>query len=131
MGGKIDTGDTAWLLVSTALVLLMTPGLALFYGGLVRAKNVLSTFMHSFFALGLVTLQWILFGYSLAFGADHWGLIGGFDFAFFDGVGMEPRTGGTIPHLLFATYQLMFAIITPALISGAFAERLKFSAYAL
>jgi Amt family ammonium transporter len=119
------------MLISTALVLLMTPGLALFYGGLVRNKNVLSTFMHSFFALGLITLQWVLFGYSLAFGTDHGGLIGGFNFAFLNGVGMEPKAGGTIPHILFMAYQMMFAIITPALISGAFAERIKFSAYAI
>ncbi len=126
---RIDGADTAWVLVSTALVLLMTPALALFYGGLVRSKNVLSTFMHSFFALGLVTLQWIVIGYSLAFAPTHGGVIGGFDHAFLAGVGLEPRDGQTIPHLLFCAYQLMFAIITPALISGAFAERLKFSAY--
>jgi Amt family ammonium transporter len=131
MGPKIDTGDTAWLLISTALVLLMTPGLALFYGGMVRSKNVLSTFMHSFFALGIVTLQWVLFGYSLAFGQDHGGVIGGLNHALLAGVGLEPKAGMTTPHLLFMAYQLMFAIITPALISGAFAERLKFSAYAL
>src|SRR5262245_65842782 len=118
---KIDSGDTAWLLVSTALVLLMTPGLALFYGGMVRTKNVLSTFMHSFFALGLVTLQWIVIGYSLAFGVDHSGLIGGLDHAFLRGVGLAPRAGATTPALGFMAYQLMFAIITPALISGAFA----------
>src|SRR5215831_13667887 len=128
---KIDTGDTAWLLVSTALVLLMTPGLALFYGGMVQTKNVLSTFMHSFFALRLVTLQWVLIGYSLAFGADHGGVIGGLNHALLRGVGLDPRAGQTVPHLLFMAYQLMFAIITPALISGAFAERVKFSAYAL
>jgi Amt family ammonium transporter len=128
---RIDTGDTAWLLVSTALVLLMTPGLALFYGGMVRTKNVLSTFMHSFFALGLVTLQWVLVGYSLAFGTDHGGVIGGLNHAFLNGVGLEPKAGATTPHLLFMAYQLMFAIITPALISGAFAERVKFSSYAL
>src|SRR6516162_3210612 len=124
-------GDTAWLLISAGLVLLMTPGLALFYGGMVRTKNVLSTFMHSFFALGLVTLQWVLVGYSLAFGTDHGGVIGGLNHAFLNGVGLEPKAGATTPHLLFMAYQLMFAIITPALISGAFAERVKFSAYAL
>ena len=123
----IDTGDTAWLLVSTAMVMLMTPGLALFYGGMVQGKNVLSTFMHSFFALGLVTLQWALWGYSLAFGTSHYGLVGGADFLALHGVGMEPH--GIVPHLLFMMYQGMFAIITPALISGAFAERMKFSAY--
>jgi Amt family ammonium transporter len=127
----INTGDTAWMLISTGLVLLMMPGLALFYGGLVRTKNVLSTFMHSFVVLGLVTLQWVLFGYSLAYGPDHGGLIGGLSFAFMRGVDLAPRQGDTIPHMLFFAYQMMFAIITPALISGAYAERLKFSAYAL
>src|SRR5688572_13687186 len=128
---EIDTGDTAWMLISTALVLLMTPALALFYGGLVRSKNVLSTFMHSFFALGLVTLQWVVIGYSLAFAPSMGGLgiVGGLDHAFLNGVGLTPRDGQTIPHILFCAYQLMFAIITPALISGAFAERVKFSAY--
>ena len=128
----INTGDTAWLLVSTALVMLMTPGLALFYGGMVQRKNVLSTFMHSFFALGLVSLQWAFFGYSLAFGQTHGGLIGGLDFALLKDVGMGPRdASATVPHILFMMYQGMFAVITPALISGAFAERMKFSAYAL
>jgi Amt family ammonium transporter len=127
----LNTGDTAWMLVSTALVLLMMPGLALFYGGLVRSKNVLSTFMHSFVVLGLITLQWVAFGYSLAFGPDHGGVIGGLSFAFMRDVNLVPRAGETIPHMLFFTYQMMFAIITPALISGAYAERLKFSAYAL
>jgi ammonium transporter, Amt family len=128
---SINSGDTAWLLVSTALVLLMLPGLALFYGGLVRTKNVLSTFMHSFMALGLVTVQWVTFGYSLTFGPDHGGVIGGLDHAFLYGVTLEPRPGSTVPHLLFMAYQMMFAVITPALISGAFAERVKLSAYAL
>jgi ammonium transporter, Amt family len=123
----IDPGDTAWLLVSTGLVMLMVPGLALFYGGMVQGKNVLSTFMHSFFALGLVSIQWATIGYSLAFGESHGGLIGGLDFALLDGVGTEPK--GTVPHLLFMAFQGMFAVITPALISGAFAERMKFSAY--
>jgi Amt family ammonium transporter len=127
----INTGDTAWILISTGLVLLMLPGLALFYGGLVRTKNVLSTFMHSFVVLGLVTLQWVFFGYSLAFGPDHGGLIGGLSFAFMRGVDLAPRPGETIPHMLFFAYQMMFAVITPALISGAYAERLKFSAYAM
>ena len=127
----INTGDTAWILISTGLVLLMMPGLALFYGGLVRTKNVLSTFMHSFVVLGLVTLQWVLFGYSLAYGPDHGGLIGGLSFAFMRGVDLAPRQGDTIPHMLFFAYQMMFAIITPALISGAYAERFKFSAYAM
>src|SRR5215475_1194254 len=100
----IDTGDTAWLLVSTALVMLMTPGLALFYGGMVQGKNVLSTFMHSFFALAIVTLQWVTFGYSLAFSKSIGGVIGGFDFAFLSGVGTD-GAGRTVPHLLFMMYQ--------------------------
>src|SRR5262245_5762996 len=95
---RIDSGDTAWMLVSTALVLLMTPGLALFYGGMVRTKNVLSTFMHSFSALGIVTVQWALIGYSIAFGSDHAGLFGGLDYALLSGVGADPK--GTIPHVL-------------------------------
>jgi len=127
----INTGDTAWILISTGLVLLMMPGLALFYGGLVRSKNVLSTFMHSFVVLGLITLQWVAFGYSLSYGPDHGGLIGGLSYAFMRGVDLAPRAGDTIPHMLFFAYQMMFAIITPALISGAYAERLKFSAYVL
>jgi Amt family ammonium transporter len=127
---EINTGDTAWLLVSTALVMLMTPGLALFYGGMVQGKNVLSTFMHSFFALAIVSIQWVVFGYSLSFGDSHGGFIGGFNFAFLHNVGMD-GAGRTVPHLLFMMYQGMFAIITPALISGAFAERMKFTAYCL
>jgi len=127
----IDTGDTSWMLVSTALVLVMMPGLALFYGGLVRTKNVLSTFMHTLVALGVVTLQWVLFGYSLAFGRAVHGVVGGLDHALLIGVGLEPRAGMTIPHLLFMVYQLMFAAITPALISGAYAERMSFKAYVL
>ncbi|UJR85319.1 ammonium transporter [Sandaracinus amylolyticus] len=126
---EINGADTAWVLVSAALVLLMTPALALFYGGLVRSKNVLSTFMHSFFALGLVTIQWVVIGYSLSFAPTVGGWIGGLDHMFLAGVGLEPRSGQTIPHILFMVYQLMFAIITPALISGAFAERVKFSSY--
>jgi Amt family ammonium transporter len=128
----VNTGDTAWLLVSTAMVMLMTPGLALFYGGMVQRKNVLSTFMHCFFALALITVQWAVIGYSLAFGGSHGGLIGGFDFALMKGVGMEPRdASSTVPHVLFMMYQGMFAVITPALIAGAFAERMKFTAYCL
>jgi Amt family ammonium transporter len=126
---KIDSGDTAWLLVSTALVLLMTPGLALFYGGMVRRKNVLSTFMHAFAALPIVTVQWIAFGYSLSFGATKGGLVGGLEFAGLGSIVASPR--GTVPHLAFVAFQLMFAIITPALIAGAFAERMRFSAYAI
>jgi len=113
-------------------VMLMTPGLALFYGGMVNSKNVLSSFMHSFIALGIITLQWVVIGYSLSFGSDAGGgLIGGFEYAFLNGVGLEPQEGSTIPHILFMAFQMMFAIITPALISGAIAERMKFSAYFL
>ena len=121
---KIDTGDTAWMLVSCALVLLMTPGLALFYGGMVRSKNVLSSLMHSFFAMGLMTVQWVVLGYSLAFGSDIGGFVGGLDYLFLRGVGTE--ASGSIPHVVFMLFQGMFAIITPALISGAVAERMKF-----
>jgi Amt family ammonium transporter len=128
---EINGSDTAWMLVSVALVLFMTPGLALFYGGMVRAKNALSTFMHSFMAIGAVTLVWIVIGYSLAFAPTKGGFIGGLDHLFLAGVGVEPREGMTIPHVLFMAFQLMFAIITPALISGAYAERMKFSAYML
>ncbi|MBW2546999.1 MAG: ammonium transporter [Deltaproteobacteria bacterium] len=126
----LNQADTAWLMVSCALVMLMTPGLALFYGGMVGSKNVLSSFMHSFIALGIITLQWVTIGYSLSFGSDMGGgFIGGFEFAFLNGVGLEPQEGSTIPHILFMAFQMMFAIITPALISGAIAERMKFSAY--
>ena len=126
---KTDSGDTAWLLTSTALVMLMTPGLALFYGGMARRKNVLGTMMHSFILLGLVSVIWALYGYSLAFHeGSFWG---GFGWSFLQGVGAEPDPygyAGTIPHQVFMAFQLMFAIITPALITGAFAERMKFSA---
>ncbi len=126
----LNQADTGWLMVSCALVMLMTPGLALFYGGMVGSKNVLSSFMHSFIALGIITLQWVVIGYSLSFGSDMGGgLIGGFEYAFLNGVGLEPQEGSTIPHILFMAFQMMFAIITPALISGAIAERMKFSAY--
>jgi Amt family ammonium transporter len=128
----LNQADTAWLMVSCALVMLMTPGLALFYGGMVGSKNVLSSFMHSFIALGIITLQWVVIGYSLSFGSDAGGgFIGGFEYAFLNGVGLEPQEGFTIPHILFMAFQMMFAIITPALISGAIAERMKFSAYFL
>ena len=128
----INQADTAWLMVSCALVMLMTPGLALFYGGMVGERNVLSSAMHSFIALGILTLQWVVIGYSLAFGADvGGGWLGGMEFAFLRGVGLEPQEGSTIPHILFMAFQMMFAIITPALISGAIAERMKFSAYIL
>lgn len=122
----IDTGDTAWLLVSSAFVLFMTPGLALFYGGMVRRKNVLSTFMFVHFALAIVTLQWVLVGYSLAFGRSHGGLIGGFEHVLLRGV---DGARGSVPAMAFMAFQMKFAIITPALIAGAFVERMKFSAY--
>lgn len=126
----IDSGDTAWMLISTALVMLMIPGLALFYGGMVRSQNVLSTIMHSMVALGLITIQWVVIGYTLSFGKDYWGFIGGFDYIFLNGVGFEPSSyAGTIPALVFMMFQGMFAIITPALITGAFAERMKFSSF--
>jgi Amt family ammonium transporter len=131
----MDTGDTAWLLMSTALVMIMLPGLALFYGGLVRRKNVLSTIMHSFFGLALVSVVWVIVGFTLAFGPDvgGLGLIGGLDFAMFNNVGLEPSANyaTTVPFVLFAAFQLMFAAITPALITGAFAERKRFSAFVL
>jgi len=128
---RIDTGDTTWMLVSTALVMLMTPGLALFYGGMVRQKNVLGTIMQSFVALGLITVQWVLIGYSLSFGPDIKGIIGSLQWAGLNGVGLAPNPdyGATVPHQAFMMFQMMFAIITPALISGAFAERFKFSTY--
>ncbi|MFA4920011.1 MAG: ammonium transporter [Thermodesulfovibrionales bacterium] len=128
---RIDTGDTAWMLISTALVMLMTPGLALFYGGMVRGKNVLGTIMQSFIAIAVISLQWILIGYSLSFGPDVHGIIGNLDWIGLTGVGVEPNPAyaPTIPHILFMMYQAMFAVITPALITGAFAERMKFSAY--
>jgi len=131
VASKIDTGDTAWMLISTALVMLMTPGLAMFYGGMVRKKNVLSSIMHSFVAIALVSLQWILFGYSLSFGPDVQGVIGTLSWAGLSHVGLTPNAdyAPTIPHLLFMMYQMMFAVITPALISGAIAERIKFSAF--
>jgi Amt family ammonium transporter len=132
--GTIDSGDTAWVLISTALVMLMTPGLALFYGGLVRRKNVLSTIMHSFFILGLVSVTWVLWGYSLAFGPDSGlGLIGRLDWLGLEGVTGAPSDvyAPTVPHLAFMAFQMMFAIITPALITGAFAERKRFKAFVL
>jgi len=125
-----SSADNAWMLVSAALVLLMTgPGLALFYGGLVRKKNVLATMLQSFAMMSLITILWGLFGYSLAFGSGN-SFIGGFEYSFMRGVGGEPNGdyAATIPHLTFMIYQLMFAVITPALITGAFAERMKFKA---
>ena len=128
----VNSGDTAWVLISTALVMLMTiPGLALFYGGLVRRKNVLSTMMQSFFMLCLISIQWVLFGYTLAFGPDKGHIIGNLAWLGLKGVSIIPNAdyAPTIPHVLFMAYQMMFAIITPALITGAFAERIKFSTY--
>jgi Amt family ammonium transporter len=126
----LDSGDTAWILASAALVMFMTPGLAFFYGGLVRAKNVVGTIMQSFIALALVTVLWVLIGYSLAFGPDKGGMIGGLDFVGLRHVGAVPSAyAPTVPATAFMVYQLMFAIITPALIAGAFAERMKFSGY--
>jgi len=129
--GKVDAGDTAFVLLSAALVMLMTPGLALFYGGMVRRKNVLGTIMQSFVTIAIVSIQWILFGYSLSFGPDIGGFIGGLDWAGLRGVGglPNPDYAATIPHIAFMIYQAMFAVITPALITGAFAERMKFSAF--
>jgi ammonium transporter, Amt family len=124
---KINTGDTAWLLISCALVLLMTPALALFYGGMVRRKNVLATKMHSLVAIPIVSLQWCLIGYTLAFGPTKSGLIGGFDYIGLRGLASTAH--GTVPTLAFVAFQMMFAVITPALISGAFAERMKFGSY--
>ena len=128
---KVDTGDTAWMLTSAALVLLMTPGLALFYGGMVRAKNVLGTIMHSFIIIAVISVQWVLFGYSLAFGPDRGGIIGSLSWIGLNGVGLDPNPdyGATVPHQVFMIYQAMFAIITPALITGAIAERMKFKTF--
>jgi Amt family ammonium transporter len=125
---SINTGDTAWILISSALVMLMTPGVALFYGGMVRRKNILSTIMMSFVCLGLVGILWVLYGYSLSFGSDNGGFIGGLDFVGLAGVGQEPSPiyASTVPHLTFMIFQAMFAIITVALITGAVVERIKF-----
>ena len=131
----IDSGNTAWILVSAALVMFMTPGLAFFYGGLVRQKNVLSTIMHCFMALGAVTIIWVVIGHTLAFGPDQGsviadgGWLGGLDYLGFRTVGDAPYAPLSIPHSTFAIYQMMFAVITPALIAGTYAERIKFSAY--
>ncbi len=129
---KVDKGDNAWMLTSSALVLMMTiPGLFLFYGGLVRSKNVLGTIMHSFIMVGVITIQWALWGYSVAFGPDVGGWFGSLAWVGLNGVGTEPNAdyAATIPHQTFMIYQMMFAIITPALITGAFAERIKFSTF--
>jgi ammonium transporter, Amt family len=128
---NINSGDTAWLLASASLVMLMTPALGFFYGGLVRKKNVLATIMHSFFILCLISVQWVLWGYTLAFGPDIGGLIGGLDWLALRGVGIEPNAdyAATVPHQAFMVFQMMFAVITPALITGAFAERKRFKAF--
>jgi ammonium transporter, Amt family len=130
---KINAGDTAWVLMSAALVMLMTPALGFFYGGLVRRKNVLATIMHSFFMLALISVQWVLWGYSLAFGPDHGGLIGGLNWLGLHGVGGAPNPdyAPTVPHSAFMIFQGMFAVITPALITGAFAERKRFKAFVI
>ncbi|RLB79993.1 MAG: hypothetical protein DRH17_12770 [Deltaproteobacteria bacterium] len=124
----MDAGDTAFILICAALVMFMTPGLALFYGGMVRSKNVLGTIMQSFIIIGLISLEWILWGYSMAFGPDKFGLIGGLEWFGLRGVGLTPHPvyASTVPHQVFMIYQCMFAVITPALITGAFAERMRF-----
>lgn len=132
--GEINSGDTAWLLTATGLVLLMTPGLSFFYGGMVQNKNVISTMFQSFIAMGIVSILWVVFGFSLAFGESFHGFIGNpFTFFMFKDVGTSPNAAfaPTIPFLLFAMFQLKFAIITPALITGSFAERVSFKAYLL
>lgn len=128
---QIDTADTAFILISAALVLLMTPALAFFYGGLVRRKNVLNTIMFSFVSIALVSIQWVFIGYSLSFGPDIGGFIGGLDWFGLNNVGLTPHPvyGPTIPHQAFMVFQMMFAIITPALITGAFVERMKFKTF--
>jgi Amt family ammonium transporter len=131
---RVDSGDTAWVLVGAALVMLMTPGLAFFYGGLVRRKNMLSVLMQCLIILSIVSIQWFLFGYSLAFGPDVKGIIGSLDWGGLRGVGGAPDPLGyapTVPHEAFMMFQMMFAVITPALIIGAFAERMKFSSFCL
>ncbi len=128
---RMDAGDTAWVLVSAALVFLMTPALALFYGGMVRSKNVLSTIMQSFFVLAMISVEFVLFGYTMAFGPDVSGMIGDLSKLGLAGVGMKVMEGTTIPELAFVAFQCMFAALTPALITGAFAERMKFGAFAL
>ena len=131
---SIDSGDTAWMLVSSALVLLMTPGLSFFYGGMIDKKNVISTMLQSFIALGVISILWVLLGFSLAFGDSIYGIIGNpFTYFNFRNVGLEPNSNfaATIPFLLFALFQLKFAIITPALITGSLAGRIRFRSYIL
>src|SRR4051812_21672722 len=128
---QINAGDTAWIIVATALVLMMTPALGFFYGGMVRKKNILSTLNLSFIMMAMISIQWVLFGYTLAFGTDYRGLIGGLNFLGFVGVDAAPNAdyAATIPHTAFAAFQMMFAIITPALITGAFVERVRFKTF--
>ena len=127
----MNTGDTAFLLLSAALVMLMTPGLALFYAGMVRSKNALGTIMQSFIIIGVISLEWILWGYSMSFGPDMWGIIGSLEWFGLQGVALTPHPvyASTVPHQVFMIYQCMFAVITPALITGAFAERMKFGPF--
>lgn len=129
MESMINAGDTAWILISTALVLMMTPALGFFYGGMVRRKNILSTLNLSFITIGLVSLQWVLIGYSLAFDDSIAGVIGGLNYLGLASVGNEVFPGTGIPHLLFVAFQMTFAVITPALITGAFVERIRFRVY--
>jgi len=128
---RIDSGDVAWMIISTALVMIMTPALALFYGGMVRSKNILATVMQSFISLGVISILWVLYGYSLSFGPDFHHIIGNLDWVGLKHVGFAPYAiySKTIPHMLFMLFQMMFAVITPALITGAFAERFKFKTY--
>ena len=127
----IDTGDTAWVLISAALVFIMTPGLAFFYGGMVRSKNVLTTIMQSFFIVAMISVEWVILGYAMTFGTDINGFIGSLDKIGLAGVGLNVLENGTIPELAFVAFQCMFAVITPALITGAFAERMRFAAFAV
>lgn len=131
MESTINSGDTAWVLIATALVTMMTPALAFFYGGMVRRKNILSTLNLSLITMGLISLQWVLFGFSLAFGPSVGGFIGGLDYLGFSGVGEAASDiyGTTLPFIAFATYQMTFAVITPALITGSFVERVRFKTY--
>ncbi|MCY4092261.1 MAG: ammonium transporter [Caldilineaceae bacterium] len=124
----INSGDTAWIIVATALVLMMTPALGFFYGGMVRRKNILSTLNLSFITIGLISIQWVIIGYSLAFGESVAGLVGGLNYLGLSGIGLED-VEGSIPKLLFVAFQMTFAIITPALISGTFVERIRFKVY--
>ena len=127
----IDTGDTAWVLISAALVFLMTPGLGFFYGGMVRSKNVLTTIMQSFFIVAMISVEWLILGYTMTFGADVGGFIGSLEKFGLANVGMNVLENGTIPELAFVAFQCRCAVITPALITGAFAERMKFRAFTL